>query len=196
MGLKENPTIDEVKNYYEKFVNYRNPADALKNGRILEIFRFIDDNVANKGYKSALDIGCGAGTNTEYLLRHIPDVTGIDISDERISVAKSNGKAKYMQGDFTEYQGDKVYDLVCVFDCLEHIRPQDRDKFLSNVYKSFKDLVLVTIPEPIHLQSIRDNNPKILQIVDEPIFDEYLDRFTIISKKIKGIYTYYILGKK
>jgi len=53
----------------------------------------------------------------------------------------------------------------------------------------------VSIPEPIHLQYLRDNNPKILQIVDEPIYDEDFSMFTIKEKVIKGIYVYYVLIK-
>jgi len=197
MALKKNPKISEVKDYYEKFVNYRENREG--NARVKALLRFIDRELAGKNYNSAIDIGCGAGITTEHLLTHANGVVGVDLSDERISVAKANGKARYLQIDYSGASIEQVlhepFDVACVFDCLEHILPERRDRFLENVYNSFTEKVLVSIPEPENLKYLRENRPHLLQIVDEPIYDKDLSRFTILEKINMGIYIYYVLGK-
>ena len=194
MALKEYPTIDDVKNYYEKFVNYRHSTEG--NSRVKQILKFIDSRIKYKNYQSALDIGCGAGIITEHLKKSIHTVIGIDISEERIKLADSRGTAIYYQDD---YSRDNIAiqkcDLVIVCDCLEHILPERRKTFLKNVYNSFNEMVIVTIPEPNNLKHLRETRPEILQIVDEPIYDEDFDKFIIKEKITKGIYVYYVLGK-
>ena len=198
MGLQKDPSIEDVKIYYNKFIQYRTNREG--NSRIKALYKFIDSQVAGKNYQSAIDIGCGEGLTTEWLLRHVPNVVGVDISEERIAVAKANGKANYLQMDYSSDAVRQVlhepFDLVTVFDCLEHIIPERRKTFLENIERSFSCEVLVSIPEPNNLKHLRETRPEILQVVDEPIFDEDLSMFEIIEKIPKGIYVYYVLGKK
>jgi 2-polyprenyl-3-methyl-5-hydroxy-6-metoxy-1,4-benzoquinol methylase len=198
MSLQKDPSIEDVKSYYNKFIQYRTNREG--NSRIKELYKFIDSQVAGKNYQSVLDVGCGEGLTTEYLLRHVPSVVGTDLSEERISICKANGKANYLQMDYSSDAVKQVlhepFDLVCVFDCAEHILPERRKTFLENIYRSFTEKVLVSIPEPNNLRHLRETRPNILQIVDEIIFDEDLSMFEIIEKIPKGIYVFYVLGKK
>lgn len=193
--LGNNPSIEDVKNFYEKFVSHLKLDLSGKNARLTAIKKFIDTVVCEYKFNSALDVGCGIGITTEHLLKYIPNVTGIDISEANIEVAKSIGKAKYICQNFCDYDTDDKFDLICLFDVVEHIRKDDRDDFFSKIYKFCNGIIISSIPNPIKLENLRIKNPKILQIVDEPVYDSDLKMFNILGKIDKGLYIYYKLNK-
>ncbi len=80
--------------------------------------RFLADSIRSLTPGKALDIGAGQGRNSLYLARQGWDVTGIDISDAGIEIArkqaaKSNLKFAGMVADFTTYDlGAGRWDLI------------------------------------------------------------------------------------
>ena len=58
------------------------------------------------GCTRALDVGCGEGTLTRRLRALVPDVTGIDLHEDSIALARSHpaaGDIKYVVGDILSY---------------------------------------------------------------------------------------------
>lgn len=91
-------------------------------------FNYINNKVKiNK--KKILDIGCGGGILSEKLEVHGGLITGIDISNELINVAKnhSNNNIKYHKCDIFEFKEKKnnKYDIIICMEVLEHINNQD-----------------------------------------------------------------------
>jgi len=128
--IGNNPTINDVKKYYESFVSHLKLDLSGKNARLNEIKKFIDNKINGLELRSALDVGCGIGITTEHLRKYISNVTGVDISEANISIAKEKGISNYLCGDFNRLELGK-YDLVCAFDVIEHIRKGDRESFLT-----------------------------------------------------------------
>lgn len=64
-----------------------------------------------------LDLACGTGVLTPYLLKRDVHIYGLDLSSKMIEVAKSkfqeNGDLEFHQGDFYELQGIKANHIVC-----------------------------------------------------------------------------------
>lgn len=81
-------------------------------------------------FNSCLEIGCGTGKNTEWLVTRCKQLTAVDISDEMLTIAKSKIKADHVQflqkdiikdWDFISSKNDLVtFSLV-----LEHIENLD-----------------------------------------------------------------------
>jgi len=74
--------------------------------------------------KSALDVGCGAGLQTEPLARLGAAVTGIDASPEVIAVAREHAgrmdlQIDYRAGDVHELEGQ--FDLITALEVVEHV---------------------------------------------------------------------------
>ena len=79
---------------------------------------------------NCLEIGCGTGKNTEYLLTKAGSVTAVDFSAEMLAKAKQKinaGNVQFIQADITA-DWDFVtqpYDLITFSLVLEHIEDLD-----------------------------------------------------------------------
>jgi 2-polyprenyl-3-methyl-5-hydroxy-6-metoxy-1,4-benzoquinol methylase len=90
----------------------------------------------------AIDIGCGLGYYTYYLATKGFDVTGVDISVFAINKAKEKFQKKDLSCRFKQanlldkklYLG-KDYDFAFDWEVLHHIYPEERVKYLKNVYR-------------------------------------------------------------
>ncbi len=83
-----------------------------------------------------LDIGCGGGTKSKYLLNHGLKVTGIDISDKMIEIAKrENPAGNFYSMDLAEVKNlENDFDGIFIQAVLLHV-PKDE------VAEKFKDIV-------------------------------------------------------
>lgn len=76
-------------------------------------------------FKTCLEIGCGTGKNTEWLITRADHVTAVDFSDEMISKAKkkiNSDKVNFQLADITQDWTfvKRQYDLVTFSLVLEH----------------------------------------------------------------------------
>jgi len=79
-----------------------------------------------------LDIGCGGGIFTRFLLDLGAKVTAQDLSPAILKACKiENPEADLVCGDATEINLKKKFDLIFVKDVIEHIKPDD--VFLKNM---------------------------------------------------------------
>jgi ubiquinone/menaquinone biosynthesis C-methylase UbiE len=97
--------------------------------------------LADIAFESCLEIGCGTGKNTEYLLTRARQITAVDLSESMLSKAieKINSKSvNFKQADITK-EWDFVtheYNLVTFSLMLEHI--EDLDQVFAKVAKVIK----------------------------------------------------------
>lgn len=95
--------------------------------------------LADVSFDNCLEIGCGTGKNTEWLVGEAKQVTAVDFSDEMLAKAKGKIKAdnvQFVQADITESWAfaHEQYDLVTFSLVLEHIENlEDIFKKLSKV---------------------------------------------------------------
>lgn len=72
-----------------------------------------------------LDVGCGGGLLTNPLAKAGFDVTGIDLSQSSLDVAKESDatqKVKYLHGNaYSLPFNAQSFDVVCAMDILEHV---------------------------------------------------------------------------
>ncbi len=113
--------------YYEQTVS-RSPSKYLI--QALEL--------PNKASKTALDFGCGAGSDTKYLVEHGYNVTAVDGNPEAGDyIGRINGKgdAKFVLSNFEDFQFDS-YGLVNSSRSLSFIHKNTFDDVLDRLLGS------------------------------------------------------------
>lgn len=91
-------------------------------------------------FECCLEIGCGAGKNTGWLLAKCGSVVSVDLSEEMLAKAKGkiiSDKVHFVQADINDnwdFASDKKFNLVTFSLVLEHIEN------LEKVFEKLKDV--------------------------------------------------------
>lgn len=99
------------------------------------------ETLASIPFENCLEIGCGTGKNTVWLMEHARQVTAVDLSTGMLAEARakiSSERVEFIQADITEvwtFVTDS-YDLVVFSLVLEHI--QDLDSIFAQTAKCLK----------------------------------------------------------
>jgi SAM-dependent methyltransferase len=87
----------------------------------------------------AIDLGCGLGNYAIWLAKNGFQVTGIDLSEKAINIARKqeNLKCLFKVGDLTntKFKADTTYEFAYDWEVLHHVFPKDRDIYIQNVVK-------------------------------------------------------------
>lgn len=114
--------------YQDKFMN-----QDLYN----DTYDFFCNSIA-KDNANILEIGCGPGNITKYLLSKRPDfdILGIDIAPNMIDLAKKNNPtATFAVMDSRQINSlDQKYDGIIGGFCLPYLSPTECSELLSNAY--------------------------------------------------------------
>ena len=123
---------------------YKKDLDAHLRRRINSdrnlIVPWIDDATSLKG-KKILEIGCGTGSSTIALAEQGAIVTGLDIDEDALHVARKRAEVYGVNANFESINADKfsnrfeagTFDIVIFFACLEHMTIQERLIFLCMI---------------------------------------------------------------
>ncbi|MCH5321831.1 MAG: class I SAM-dependent methyltransferase, partial [Eubacterium sp.] len=102
------------------------------------ISNFFSD--CNKKSVKLLDLACGTGTFSKLFSDMGYSVTGIDISEEMLTVAEEKcfGKVNFLKGDITDFSlPDKYEFCICALDSINHLNGiDDVKKCFKCVYNS------------------------------------------------------------
>ncbi len=112
--------------------------------------KYILDQLNNKNLKNLdiLDLGCGGGLVCESLSVLGANVTGVDFVENNIKVAKIHASKNklninYIHSDIEELNLKKKYDLIIIFEVLEHLN--NWSTFIKNIKKYLKKNSLIII---------------------------------------------------
>ena len=108
------------------------------------------NTLANIPFNSCLEIGCGTGKNTEWLITKANYITAVDLSDEMLTKAKEKIKSdqvNFIQADITQEWNfvNAHYDLVSFSLVLEHI--ENLENIFTEVSKVTSTVSYVYIGE-------------------------------------------------
>lgn len=114
--------------------------------------KIIFENLDLDGNEKILEIGCGRGFYLNVLSKACPkfDITGIDLNQDYLSVAKvfvDDNNVKLIKADATKLPfKDKSFDRIIATEILEHI--PDEAKAISEMYRVLKPdgTVMITVP--------------------------------------------------
>lgn len=90
----------------------------------------------------AVDLGCGAGNYAIWLAKRGFQVTGIDLSESAVNLARKQAEQENVEcifkvGDLTDsdFIEDTQYEFAYDWEVLHHIFPEARDTYIRNVIK-------------------------------------------------------------
>ena len=107
------------------------------------LVEYMEKGLLPKG--KALDLCCGAATNTVYLAQNGLEVTGIDISKTAIEIAKKKAhQAKvhisFISESFIDLSfSDGEFDFVFDMGCFHHVEVEERAKFIAGVHRVLRE---------------------------------------------------------
>ena len=115
-------------------------------GRRRIFFHLLDNTLVHSSNRRILDVGCGVGGMLEGLQRY-GTTWGVDLNGEMIGQCRARGFNHVLVASATELpMHSATFDLVTLFDCLEHI--EDEEAALSEAWRVLTPdgLLLVSVP--------------------------------------------------
>lgn len=124
--------------------------------------KFFDERLkrikANKkNIETMLDIGSGYGFWMNYCETRGILTEGFDVSDEVVDYAKNKLRLNVFKMDAMKFEAGKKYDLIMMFDILEHM--EDPNRFLSKYSKFLNEdgLLYIQVPNIIGFHIPREH---------------------------------------
>lgn len=109
------------------------------------VFKIETVNYLKSNFDSSstiLDVGAGAGFNSDHLREFFPRMFGIEIFEPYIDAYRLKNKYENVWvGNILEYDFD-WYDIILMGDVLEHISEDDGIKLIERIYGKCKELVI------------------------------------------------------
>jgi len=176
--------------HYDKNINYSSPI----NGALGSIFRYFDIDLTP--FLTVLDVGCGTGYASEYVLNRGCDVVGIDYSRQRILQANMLD-GLFISADINiilPYFGENLFDFIMLFEVLEHLEnPNEVLKQCRRILKP-DGLIFGSLPINSHYEAhlqvysgIEDIKRRLVGLVDVSHFMDNRNFAFFKSNKNGGI---------
>ncbi|MDX6506859.1 MAG: hypothetical protein QOG06_1503 [Gaiellaceae bacterium] len=170
--MSEQPSRAETAAFYRDFSVQVGADDWRRdNGRHLRIRVELARLLGSSRDLRILDIGCGAGVLTSELCRY-GEVLGTDLSGPAIDLAsRLEPRATFLAGQFQELELGTGFDVITLFDVLEHVPTQERADLFARIDSMLgpRGCLILTTPHPGYTRWLREHQPDLLQIVDEAV---------------------------
>ncbi len=125
----QNVDPDEIAKFAQLAARWWDPHSEFKPLHEINPLRlnYINDRVGLKD-KTVLDIGCGGGILAESMAAHGATVTGIDLGEAPLAVAKLHLKESGLKVDYRHVSAEdlareqpEAFDVVTCMEMLEHV---------------------------------------------------------------------------
>ncbi|PKP13203.1 MAG: SAM-dependent methyltransferase [Bacteroidetes bacterium HGW-Bacteroidetes-3] len=147
------------------------------------------ENLISIPFDSCLEIGCGTGKNTEWLITKSAKILAVDLSEEMLKKAKNkinSDKVEFINADINQNWTfvKKPFDLICFSLVLEHI--ENLDAVFSQAANSIKKDGFIYIGELHPFKQYTGTKARFeteegLQIVT--CFNHHISDFTNVAQK-------------
>jgi len=130
LGNKDFPGKESTMNVQQSYNKWAEQYDINENQtRDLEA-RSIRETLAPFDFNHCLEIGCGTGKNTEWLMQRSRQITAVDISEQMLAKAREKNQSEsvtFILMDINQewHFATNSYDVVTFSLVLEHIKNLD-----------------------------------------------------------------------
>lgn len=151
----------------------------------LSAMEYLLNLLEKQRFESLVDAGCGDGRFCSEASRRFPGkrILGIDVSSRAVSIAGAlNPGLEFISCDITDTASASTkslegsFDMAVSVEVLEHIKPEECEKFLLHVSKLIKrgGRLLLTVPTvntPLQEKHYRHFTLELLKGLVEPYFE-------------------------
>jgi len=98
-------------------------------------------NMYEPGTKEILELGSNDGFGTHFAAEFAKRVVGVDFDENAVESARKAVTDQNVEFICDDFMGKKygMFDAVISFDVIEHICPEDEDRFMQTVLGNLKD---------------------------------------------------------
>jgi SAM-dependent methyltransferase len=158
--------------YYDDFSLEVGLRDWLvPNARHEQLKLLLADILGSRRSLRILDVGCGAGVMSEYLTA-FGTVVATDFSARAVELGRVMApEVDFRVGDVDEAIPSGHYQLITLFDVLEHIRPDERTALIGRLRSALTNngAIILSTPHPRHTRWLHAERQDLLQVIDEPV---------------------------
>lgn len=168
---------------------------------------FIHKHVGALTGKKILDVGCGGGILTEALAKENAHLTGLDMSDEALDVAKqhaadNNLTIRYIKNSIEDYAAEEKeqYDVITCLELLEHVpdpasvvkscsvllKP-DGHLFFSTINRNVKAYLLAIVGAEYIMQMLPKGTHEYKKLIRPSELDSWARQAHLKLNSIEGI---------
>lgn len=121
MNIIRDKNFDYKKRVIEGYNKYSKEYAKARDGKTEPSLKLLTDKIPDGS--SVLDLGCGAGIPISKILSEAFKVTGVDISEKQIALAKSYvPKANFIQSDILDFDiGNNQWDAIVSYYAIFHL---------------------------------------------------------------------------
>ena len=195
----------------EKFTQLANqwwdPNGKFKPLHLINPLRsdYIDSKIPVSG-KTILDVGCGGGILSESLARKGAKVTGIDLSDGPLRVAKIRNEKVNLDITYKKIstnellKSGKKFDIIACLEMLEHVPDpeeivSDCEKmlnknghiFFSTINRNLKSFILAILGAEYILNILPQGTHDYEKLIKPSELKKYIDNSGLNFTEIKGM---------
>jgi 2-polyprenyl-3-methyl-5-hydroxy-6-metoxy-1,4-benzoquinol methylase len=127
-------------------------TDKLFRQSMYERYKRTIDFLTNSDVKTVLDVGCGSGRYSLDLAKNGMIVTGVDLAEEMLNIAKNNSKKAgfenntYIVGSYFDVEIDKKHDAAILMGLFDYI--SNPEELFSKLKKDTSKYILASFPKP------------------------------------------------
>ena len=167
-----------AKKFESKFLNFEPYREKIL------LFR---EKYLTRNKMKILDAGCGPGNHAAYLysLNHSYQITGIDLSDKMIELARKNAPGcHFIKGDIRNLDSDIKYDAVIASFCIVHLSNNELIAFMPKLNR------LIYKKGYLYLSFIEGNQVGFMKpdFLDDRVYFHYFEREDITNLLIDNLF--------
>lgn len=142
--------FDSIYGHAEKRSAFQKLMDSLFRKTMFLRFQETLKHSADPSIKSVIDIGCGPGHYCLEFLKQNKKVTGLDLSEEMLKIARQNiermkvkGNIQFIKADYLAHPFSEKFDAACLMGFFDYIKnPVDillklKKEINKEIYASF-----------------------------------------------------------
>lgn len=169
--MKTSESFEYTAKYYDLIYgdkDYRNEVAFLES-----IFKITQKP------RRLLELGCGTGNYTQILSERGYEITGVDISEKMLKIAKEKCAAKFLMGDIRDISINERFDAcVAMFAVMGYITENsDIIKALNNIRRHLKPnglfvfdiwngLAVLRVLPQLRIKAVENDEFKVIRIAD------------------------------